>query len=53
MINLNSGTFYIQKQDGSYEHFGEVTDTEITSSDTYNVPEYIQSIVRGCSKSML
>lgn len=44
MINLNSGTFYIQKQDGSYEHFGEVADTEITSSDTYNIPEYIQSI---------
>ena len=44
MINLNSGTFYIQKQDGLYEHFGEVADTEITSSDTYNIPEYIQSI---------
>ena len=44
MINLNSGTLYIQKQDGSYEHFGEVADTEITSYDTYNISEYIQSI---------
>ena len=44
MINPNSGTFYIQKQDGSYEHFGEVADTEITSSDIYNIPECIQSI---------
>lgn len=44
MINLNSGTLYIQKQDGSYEHFGEVADAEVTSSDTYDIPEYIQSI---------
>lgn len=44
MIDLNSGTLYIQKQDGSYEHFREVADAEVTSSDTYDIPEYIQSI---------
>lgn len=49
MINLNSGTLYIQKQDGSYEHFGEVADTEITSSDTYDIPEYVPSISQSDS----
>lgn len=44
MINLNSGTFYIKKQDGSYEHFGEVADTENTSSDIYDIPEYVPFI---------
>lgn len=44
MIDLNSGTLYIQKQDGSYEHFGEIADAEVTSSDTYDIPECIQSI---------
>ena len=44
MINLNSGTLYIQKQDGSYEHFGEVADTENTYSDSYDIPEHIPSI---------
>ena len=44
MINLNSGTLYIQKQDGSYEHSGKVADAEVTSSDSYDIPEYIQPI---------
>ena len=44
MINLNSGTLYIQKQDGLYEHFGEVADTENTSSDIYDIPEYVPFI---------
>ena len=44
MINLNSGTLYIQNQDGSYEHFGEVADTENTSSDIYDTPEYVPLI---------
>ena len=44
MINLNSGTLYIQNQDGSYEHFGEVADTENTSSDIYDTPEYVPFI---------
>ena len=44
MIDLNSGTLYIQKQDGSYEHFGKVADAEVTSSDSYDIPEYIQPI---------
>ena len=44
MIDLNSGTLYIQKQDGSYEHFGEVADAENTYSDSYDIPECIPSI---------
>ena len=44
MINLNSGALYIQKQYGSYEHFGEVADTENTSSDISDIPEYVPFI---------
>lgn len=44
MIDLNSGTLYIQKQDGSYEHFGEVTCTEATFSNIHDIPEYVPFI---------
>ena len=44
MLNINSGTFYIQKQDGSYEHFGEAACTEATSSNIYDIPEYVPFI---------
>lgn len=46
IINLNSGTLYIQKQDGSHEHFLYAAEVNTTTSKSNDSPVYIAN-VRG------
>lgn len=43
-IELGSGTLYIKNSDDSYEHLGEIANAEVTSSEIYDISQYINRI---------